>query len=202
MIDKDILKKEAEESGIVICADGGAEHAYDAGIVPDYLIGDFDSINENILNYYKGSNVVIERYKREKDYTDTELCIKKAVEIGASYIVVACASGSRIDHTLANIFLIDYINNLGAEAEIITKDAHIYCLRDSITIEGKPNDIISVIPYNGDASGLNSKGLKYHMKELNIKFGKTIGISNVMIKSKAEILIRNGKALVIKEMIK
>ena len=199
--DKNLLRKEAERSDAVICADGGAAHAYNANITPDYLIGDFDSIDKDTFEFYKNKNVKIEKYKREKDYTDTELCINKAIDIGCSYIVIACASGDRIDHTIANIFLLEYIFNKGAEGMLITKGAFIYCLKDTININGNPNDIISVIPYNGDIEGLNSTGLKYSMKNLNLKFGKTIGISNEMIEHTANISIKKGRALVIKETI-
>ncbi|MCX7884345.1 MAG: thiamine diphosphokinase [Caloramator sp.] len=194
-----ILKNLYSLYDIIICADGGAEYAYKCGIIPDYLIGDFDSIDSNILNYYYTKRVKIDKYPKNKDYTDTELCVYKAINEGCKEICIFAGIGSRIDHSLGNIGLLHIIKSSGAEGYIISENESIYLCSNVLNLKGKKGDIVSIIPFGGDANNITTEGLLYSLNNSNIKLGCPIGISNVMTDEECKIKIVSGEAIVIKQ---
>lgn len=194
-----ILKKLYPIYDFVICADGGAKYAYECGIIPNYLIGDFDSIDNKILDFYTLRNVSIERYPKNKDYTDTELCVYKAIDLGCSEICIFAGIGSRIDHSLGNIGLLHVIKSSGVKGYIITENETIYLCNDILSLKGSKGDIISIIPFYGDAKGVTTEGLLYSLNNATIKFGYPIGVSNVMTDNECKIKIASGEILVIKQ---
>ena len=107
---KEIIENENYDS--IICADGGANHLYKMGINPDYIIGDLDSANLDIINYYKEKKVAFEKFPSKKDETDSEICIFLAEKLKATSIDFIGALGGRIDHTIANINLLYYVLSL------------------------------------------------------------------------------------------
>lgn len=193
------LMEEIESSDYIICADGGGEFAFKHGIIPNYLIGDFDSISQEILRFFIENGVNIIRYPRDKDYTDTEICVHKAIELGCIEICIIAGIGSRIDHSLGNIGLLHIIGAKGAKGYIISKNSTIYLCKDYIQLNGRIGDTVSIIPLMGNADGLKSRGLKFELNNLSIEFGKPIGISNEMTDNKCSIEIENGEILIIKQ---
>lgn len=198
LYDLEILKKECEGADFIICADGGAEFAKRSDINPDYLIGDFDSINAITLEHYKTSGTKIIRYPKEKDYTDTELCISKALELGCTEICLLAGVGGRLDHTMGNLGLLHIIKNSGAKGYIANDNCYVYLCTDEISLDGKIGDIVSIIPFKGEVHGVNLKGLKYPLENAQIEFGRPIGISNEMIETRCTINLSSGELLVIK----
>ncbi|TDT61632.1 thiamine diphosphokinase [Fonticella tunisiensis] len=195
---EDIVEKECSTADIIICADGGAEYVYKRNIIPDYLVGDFDSIDKGILEHFESRKVNIIRFPKEKDYTDTEICVLKAIEFGSTEICILAGVGSRIDHSLGNIFLLSSLYDRGIRGYIASSDSYIYLCRDEITIEGNRGDIISIIPLKGDAQGIYTSGLKYSLNNGTISFGRAYGVSNEMTGSVCSIKITSGEVLVIK----
>ncbi len=196
----DIVKNECASADYVLCADGGAEYAYRADVVPNYLIGDFDSIDEEILKHFSAKDSKIIRYPKEKDFTDAELCIIKAIEIGCNEICLLGMTGKRIDHTLGNIGLLNMIKKYGADGYIACDDCVIYLCSDKIKLKGKIGDTVSIIPFKGDGVGVSTKSLKYPLNNAVLEFGRPLGISNVMLEETCEISIESGELLVIKEL--
>lgn len=197
--DDRVLKEVCSSADIVICADGGAEYAFKSGIVPNYLIGDFDSIGESVFNFFCDKGVMIERYPKEKDYTDTELCVHKAIKEGCSDICILAGTGDRIDHSLGNIGLLHFIKDRGIDGRIVSDSCTIYLCRNEITLSGNIGDTISIIPFKGDVLGITTEGLKYQLHDDNIEFGSPLGISNIMIDRICRIRIKSGEILVIKQ---
>lgn len=200
-IEKEIATREINSADFIICADGGAEYAFQNGIIPDYLIGDFDSIDNSIYDYYADKGVIIEKFPVEKDYTDTEICIIKALELGSTEIGIMAGIGSRIDHSLGNIGLLHYCSKKGIRGYIISSMAYIYHCTDEITLLGEIGDTVSLIPFNGDASGIYTEGLKYSLNDAKIDFGSPLGISNVMTDNRCKIRLKSGEMLVIKQIL-
>ncbi|MDI6619085.1 MAG: thiamine diphosphokinase [Clostridiales bacterium] len=191
--------REIMKSGdIVICADGGAEYAIRCGITPDVLIGDFDSIDSEILNKIKNLNCKIIKYPKEKDYTDTELAVNYAVDGGYKSITILGGIGERLDHTLANIFLLLKLAGANIEAKIINEKNVIYVINDKTEICGDIGDTLSLIPVGGDVRGIYTEGLKYKLSGRTIAMGSPIGVSNVFTSEKAKVKIESGYLLIIK----
>ena len=194
---KEIIKNENYYK--IICADGGANHLFKMGINPDYIIGDLDSINLDIINYYKDKNVDFEKFPSKKDETDSEICIFLAEKLKATSIDFIGALGGRIDHTIANINLLYYVKEKGIKPRIISEKEEIYiAVNEKIIINGNKGDTISIIPIRGDAKGVTLSNLEYPLKEHYMKYSVPLGVSNVMLDTSCSISVKEGNLLIIR----
>lgn len=183
----------------IVCADGGANHSYNMGIIPDYIIGDLDSIYSEIIEFYKLKDVKFEKFPSKKDETDTEICVYLASKLNAKEIDFIGALGGRLDHMIANINLLYYVRNKGIYTKIISEHEEIYiAINEEITINGDIGDTISVIPLNGDAKGVTLENLEYPLNNYDMKFYLPLGISNVMLDEKCSVKVEQGSLIIIK----
>lgn len=176
----------------VICADGGARHLDMLGISADIFVGDMDSLTIDISDKEK----II--YPTKKDYTDSEIAVDLALKKGFKKIVMVGFTGTRLDHTLTNLFLLKRIKNNGAKGVIIDGHNEVYYLEDEIELVGKIGDVLSIIPIGKDILGINTEGLEYPLLNDTLEFAKGRGVSNVMVSEKCRISIKSGQGLVIK----
>lgn len=185
----------------IICSDGGANHAYNMDILPDYIIGDLDSIDKNIIEYYKSNNIKFEKFPTKKDETDTELCIELSDKLKAKEIHLIGALGGRIDHTIANINLLYYIRKRGIIPKIISEKEEIYiAMNEELIIDGEIGDTISILPIKNDAKDVTLKNLEYPLKNYDMKFSRPLGISNVMTNVNCNIKVNEGSLIIIKNI--
>ncbi|AFK86735.1 MULTISPECIES: thiamine diphosphokinase [Thermoanaerobacterium] len=196
--DSNYLKKAINECDAVICADGGANIAYKLGIVPNYIVGDLDSADDKIIDYYLQKGVTIEKHPTMKDETDSQLATIKAIEIGANEIVYLATIGSRFDHSLANLSLLLYLLNRKIKGKILSENNEVYLIDDFIELEGKSGDVVSLIPYSADVRGIYTEGLFYPLSGQDMSLEMPYGISNVFTDNKIKIKINSGYLLVIK----
>ena len=186
---------------LIIAVDGGANHLYRLGIMPNYILGDLDSIDDDIRSYYEASDVVFKKFPTKKDETDAELAVWMVEEEGLLGIDIYAALVGRIDHELANIQLLYYILDRGMYPRIISEREEIYILRnEEMNLKGSIGDIVSIIPVKGDARGITLANMEYSVEELDLKYSVTRGISNVMLAEDAYINVRDGCILVIKNI--
>ena len=179
-----------DDGDFIICADSGYDSAKKYGIAPDIIIGDMDSVKSRL----DGENIRV--YPTRKDFTDSELAVGYAKEHGFKTIVMFGMTGSRMDHTLANLYLLKQL--IGFNARIINRNNEI-CLADAeITLNGKKGDIVSLIPFDGDVCGIDTSGLDYPLKNGTIKSGTSLGVSNVMTGEECKISIKKGTTFVIR----
>lgn len=196
---KEEIKKEKYD--YIICADGGANFLYKIGIIPNYIIGDLDSISLKAIEYFKKEGVEFKKFPTRKDETDTQLCIHLAKELDVLELDLLGALGGRIDHTIANINLMYYIKNLGINPVLKTENEYVYILNnESLDLLGTKGDTISILPIKGDAIGITLKGLEYPLDNATIKFGNPIGVSNVMKDNLCNIDVKNGTLLIIRNI--
>jgi len=180
---------------VIVCADGGAKHALAMGIIPHVVLGDFDSLGEDVQEGLRGKPCRFFKFPEEKDMTDTELALRWCLDQGAEEICLLGALGTRMDHSLSNILL---AARFGAKIKIINEHNEIALLTEEVLLEGSPGDRVSVIPISAEVRGIFTKGLKYILKDDILTIGTSRGISNEMVGTKAEIKIRQGMAVVIK----
>lgn len=186
------IKEELPKGAYVICADGGVRHMKKLGLSPDIIIGDMDSVDEDISE----SKTI--RYPVRKDFTDSEIAVCYALEKGFDEIVMAGVTGNRLDHTLTNLFLLKQISESGKKGIIIDGSNKVYYAEKDNVILGKPGDIVSIIPVGEDVFGITTYDLDYPLNNEILKFGKSRGVSNVMMKNTCRITIAGGTALIIK----
>ncbi|RLF60125.1 MAG: thiamine diphosphokinase [Thermoplasmata archaeon] len=192
---KTFHKKLLNESNKIICADGGGEHAKELDIIPDYIIGDLDSVSKSTISYFKvlGKTKIIEN--KDQDKTDLELAILLAETLDPNEINILGAIGNRIDHTLANIYCLNKIRS-DIKAQIIDDKNIIELVEKPIDVKGDKGDIVSIIPLT-DISGLSYNGMKWLVSDKDTEFG-WFGISNRLTNKKGNISFSKGKILVMR----
>ncbi len=189
---KEIMKK--NEFNNVIACDRGLEVLYKCNIKPNYIIGDFDSINKNILeNYKKASDIKIISLNPEKDYTDTHMALKLAIDLNSNDITIVGAIGTRVDHTLANINILKEALDKKISCRIINEKNEITLIDENTDIK-KNNQYkyISIIPITTLAKGVTLYGFKYLLQDATMKIGESIGVSNEQIDEVARIELKEG----------
>lgn len=177
----------------IICADGGLGLAMGAGITPDVVLGDFDSLPEGVEVQQEWL-----RYPVHKDFTDGELAVEYALEKGFEELLLIGFTGTRMDHTLANLFLLKKIADAGCKAVIIDDHNEIYLLTDTLTLTGNAGDIVSILPLTENLEGIATEGLYYPLKKETLSFSQSRGVSNVMEGHQCRITAEKGYALVIR----
>lgn len=197
-INEDFLKSYLlnNKFDIVIAVDKGLETVDKLQIEPNYIIGDFDSVNEKILNKYKNTNIPITYLKPEKDFTDTHMGLKKSIEIGSNDVTIIGAIGTRLDHVLANIHILKEALNNNIQAKLVNENNQIMLIEGKNVIN-KNNDYkyLSIIPLTTEIKGVTLKGLKYLLENANLNIGESIGVSNEQINNTATIEINEGIAI-------
>ena len=191
----DIIKI-IKNAQMIISSDGGARHLRMLNISPHVMIGDFDSINQDDLSFFKKKEIKILNFPLKKNHTDTELCVSYALEKKTSDITFLGVTGSRLDHTLANIFLLKKLAKLNIEARIIDKHNEIFIVTNFIELKGKPKELLSIIPVTQKVTGITLTGLEYPLKNASMQMGDSLGISNVFKKSVVSISIKSGVLIV------
>jgi thiamine pyrophosphokinase len=189
----------AKRSDFLIAADGGADRCLAAGVVPDVVIGDLDSISKAALNKLQENDCKIIPYPAEKDFTDLELALRYAVDKGDKEIVVLGALGDRWDMSMANLMLLgaDFLKN--RTIRMATKNQEIVLLRKGrqISIQGNVGDIVSLLPLGRDANGVTTTGLRYPLDNERLVFAATRGVSNELTSKTATIQLISGLLLCI-----
>lgn len=189
----DILKNNILSDDFIICADSGYDIANDADIVPDLLIGDFDSIKRIPDNVNKITLPV------EKDVTDCLAAYNEGIKLGFKAFAVFGGTGGRFEHTFANISLLAAASQSGVSVEMID-DIHIFrsISNDSIIINRKDNQQISIFAYGSDAIGVTLKGFHYSLSDFTLDpFYGSLGTSNDIIDEYGEIIVKNGTLIIV-----
>ena len=184
------LKALAKVCDVIICADHGYDYAARLGVVPDILIGDMDSIECG------GADIEKYVYPTHKDYTDSELIMDYAAEKGYDELYLFGFTGTRLDHTLANLSFLCRYDTL--DAVIIDDFNEIRAAKRENIICGKKGDLVSVIPLGGNLEGVTTENLEYALSDGTISFGTSLGVSNVMTADICRVSIRSGSGLIIK----
>jgi thiamine pyrophosphokinase len=194
------FSKQIRASGrcMIICCDGGARHLLNTGIKPDVIIGDMDSINSTQLAGYSREKIKIITYPANKDFTDTELALDYAFGFKPKKIFIWCALGGRIDHTLANIFLLSRAQEKGIETFLIDDYCEAFVLNKKIVFTHEKGKTVSLIALTPRVTGLNLSGFAYPLEKGTLRMGESRGVSNVIKNARAVIKIEKGKLLIIK----
>ncbi|MDD3840880.1 MAG: thiamine diphosphokinase [Clostridia bacterium] len=182
----------------IICADGGAVHAYNMGIKPDLVVGDLDSLSDHVLKYYENKGISFVKYPPKKDKTDTHIAVDHALEMNPSQIDMMGCIGSRFDHTYANILLMIRPFRQGIDIRMINEYNEIFVANGIVSIKGEMGNLISLLPLGGDVFIEQTRGLHYKIEEAILPIDFPCGTSNFLESDTAQIIVRSGLLLVIK----
>ncbi len=179
---------------LVIAADGGYHWLRDMGIMPDLLVGDFDSLAQPPA----GPKVV--RLPREKDDTDTMAAVRLAREQGYENFYIYGGTGGRFDHTLANIQLLTWLAHRGCENRLYAHDWVAAAVTDgSLSFPASAAGNISVFCQGDRAEGVCLEGLKYPLSDAVLTCEFALGVSNEFMGQPSQIAVKKGTLLVVCE---
>ena len=178
----------------IICIDGGLNYV-DSNIVPDVIIGDFDSCDINMIKKFKTSKIV---YKNNQDVSDLKFSMQYCLNnYNPDEIVISNAiSSDRFDHSICNVLLLKEIPK-NIDVKIITKTQEVFILRDKKEIKNLSGKTLSIIPLL-DCKNVKTEGLKWNING-DLKFGYIDGISNIIISKTAKISVNKGELLIVIE---
>jgi thiamine pyrophosphokinase len=193
------ILKDLQPDDLIIATDGGTFHCQSQGIIPSVIIGDFDSVEAELVDSYEHMGVVTVRYPSHKDETDLELAVQYALQVGCELVYILGALGGRWDMTLANIMLLASSRFTGLKMCLMGGTQEISLLRGETQseIRGKPGDRLSLIPVGGDCHGITTQGLEYPLNAESLHFGTSRGVSNVLIQEITRIELKEGTLLCI-----
>lgn len=197
-IDVSHLNTISSISDYIICADGGVDIAKTYGIMPDCVIGDFDStINSNRLD------CLYITLPSEKDFTDTEAAINHAIELGIRDITVYGGIGGRLDHTFGNVGLLekylgklDHLEFMDGKNSMQLLDGE--TCSSTILTPVSTYRFFSLVSLDSAADGVSITGAKYNLDNASISRASTLCISNKIILKQAHISVHRGKVLLVR----
>ncbi|MDO4534701.1 MAG: thiamine diphosphokinase [Clostridium perfringens] len=193
---EDIFLQEVKTCDILIGADKGCETYFKYNFIPDYALGDFDSINDFYKEKLKLTNVI--KYNSEKDNTDSEIALLKAIELNADEICILGVTGSRIDHVLGSLGLLNIALENNVECYIKDKNNIIILTNKDISLKDKGYKYISFQAFGENIRSFSIKGAKYEVNNCLLSFGDGKFISNEFLNSEdINIKFQNGKILII-----
>ncbi len=182
----------AHPDAIIVCADGGLRHAQAMGLLPDLLIGDFDSGSV-------GAARELIQLKPEKDDTDAQACMRELVRRGCKEMTLVCATGGRLDHLLANLSLLEEAMASGAHCALL--DAQNYVVLHAGGCQRFQNNkayrYFSLVPLDAQLCGVTIEGAKYPLRDATVTRAGMITISNETAADQMTIAIAQGRALVV-----
>lgn len=179
----------------LFCADGGANTALKMGLVPDYIIGDLDSISSKTLNFFRKKTKII-KLNRQND-TDVEKCLKEAIKLKFDETILTGVTGNRLDHTFCNLgIVIKFFNKI--KIKIVAENSLLIPLTGSNTLNTYPGEIISIYGIDNETK-ISSKGLKYRLDNTTLPFGKRESTSNVALGNQVKLEADNGVIFVIRD---
>ncbi len=187
---------------IIISADGGAFNTLEMGLMPDVVIGDMDSIKQAVKEKIGGRSQKTRFITASpgKDESDTHLAVSYAVGLGLEKVIIAGATGGRMDHTLANIMLLASPELKNIDARILTDDSEIFVIEDSCTIKGEAGKLVSIFSLSPYTYFYKTSGLKYKLEDEKLFFSPVRGLSNIFTGETARINIKEGQLLIIKQI--
>lgn len=182
-----IVKPFLADSPSIVAADGGANHLTKLGLVPDYIVGDLDSVMPEILRQFKSTEII---RREDQDHTDLEKTLDFCLESSADKIVVFGATGGRLDHEIANFGI---LQNYSRRANLFFLDNQftIRVVREAYSFKTFPGQLLSLIALQS-AHGVTLKGVQFPLTNADLSFGGR-GVSNLAKESRVSISIQSGE---------
>lgn len=190
------------EKDFVIAADGGLMYCGVLEIEPDLILGDFDSVDDEYAEAVRAiSNAAPEKVLKlpvEKDDTDMLAAVKYGLELGYRSFRLYGANGGRLEHTIANIQVLNYLKEQEAVGYIMDGTGMILLVRnESISFRDTMDGYVNIFSLNEKAHGVTIRGLKYELQDTTLTNAMPLGISNEFIGKQSEISVKDGTLLII-----
>lgn len=187
------IKSLCTSDDFIVCADSGYSFAKKAGLTPNLIIGDFDSLKEELPQ-----NTEVVKLNTHKDDTDTEHCVMECIRRGYKDFLLLGSIGGRTDHTFANIATLAFLSEYNYNGIARNNGEEIRILKEgSYEMNNKKGLIFSVFPYGCESVNVTYKGAEYMLNNKTLTYNVSRGISNVFVDDNAEITINRGRAILL-----
>jgi thiamine pyrophosphokinase len=170
--------------------------------LPSIIIGDLDSLTQEDRDVLDAKGVEFRQHPRNKDQTDLELALDYAIQAGHREILVVGALGGRLDQTLGNLSLLGQPRFSTYNIRLTDGVEEVLFTRDHCVIDGAPGDIVSLIPWGAETTGITSEGLRWSLRDEVLFPDRTRGISNELVDKTASVTVGTGLLLVVHRFIK
>jgi thiamine pyrophosphokinase len=180
---------------LVIAADGGAVALVAAGRRPDVLVGDFDSIPGALAAQLATDGVDIDRHPADKEASDLELAVERAISEGAQRVLIIGAfGGERLDHALAATFLLADPRYAAIDIRARQRGSTVRVAHPDrrLDLEGEVGDLVTLLPVAGDARGVTTTGLRWPLRGATLCLGRSRGLSNEVTAVPASVSLAEG----------
>jgi len=181
----------------VIAADSGIDHAARLGWRVDLAIGDFDSVTPAGLDAAAAAGARVERHPTAKDATDLELALDAAIARRPRQIVVIGGHGGRVDHFLAGALALTRDASAHVEVSALIGPARLHVVRQALTVEGEPGELLTLLAVRGPVTGVTTDGLVYPLRGETLYPGSTRGVSNQLVGRSASVRLDSGVLLAV-----
>lgn len=186
-----------EKEDFVIAADGGYAYCKKLGIVPDLILGDFDSVKEEdaeqiarIQKICPDSVVVL---PAEKDDTDMLAAIRMGLSEGCRDFRIYAAQGGRLEHTIANLQCLIYLKECGASGCLMDEASTVFILQnETVWFKESASGYLSLFSMGEKAEGVTIRNMKYELDRAEVTNSYPIGISNEFIGKRASVTVEKG----------
>jgi len=186
----------ALDADFIICCDSGSNHAHNLDIVPNLIIGDLDSIDNNVLTKFKSLHVEFQVFPPAKDATDLELAIETAKQYNPHEITILGGFGGRVDHLFGNVNVLIAAAISGIKIAMLDLHTKITVIQKTAEIMKEDYEYISLIPLT-KAARVTTCGLEYPLYGDTLEMWSTRGISNKFSSDIAAITLESGLLLAI-----
>lgn len=195
-----LIQAIAGRADLVVAADGGARHALAVGIVPDLVVGDMDSLGEELALEVGRRGASLERHPERKDMMDGHLAVLAAGERGVTSADFLCATGGKPGAFLAVPHILLTAERIGLRSTLVADWGRMFVIEDRPrVVEGSVRDSVSIFPLSGRATGITLEGMEYPLENAELEPGDTLGFHNELASKEAKISVRSGALLVVHE---
>ncbi len=191
-----------KEEDLVIAADGGYVYCKMLGIVPDIILGDLDSVEEEdareIAEIYKQDPERVVLLPSEKDDTDTLAAIRVGLSEGCKQFLIYGGQGGRLEHTIANIQCLKFLKEQGAVGYLMDGTGMVLVAQnETVRFKKEMEGYLSLFAMDAKAEGVTIRNMKYELDNAVITNSFPVGVSNEFIGEEGEITVKEGTVCII-----
>jgi thiamine pyrophosphokinase len=185
------------DDAYTIAADSGVLLAGALGCDVDLLVGDLDSAGADAIRAAEAAGARVERFPVDKDETDLEIALDRALATNPDRVIVVGGHGGRLDHFLANALLLASEKYASVRVCAYMGDGQVHVVRDRLELRGEPGALVTLLAVHGPAREVVTDGLRYPLHGETLAPGSTRGVSNELVDVDAAVGLSDGVLLVV-----